>query len=369
MRAVHSGPCRRVPTSMICAIGDRSVLCNSLAMWLNIPSRLRKPWRSAGKPKGGMRVFITGGSGCVGHYLVRDFLADPENEIVLLLRTPEKLTLPENAGSRVTILQGDLTDGARLLQGQGRVDLGVLAATAWGGPRTFDITVDANLALTDQLIADGCDRIIYFATASVMSRDLQLIDEARDHGTAYIRAKHKLVSMIETRSNAAQLIGFFPTVIFGGGEAPVDAPRSHLVRMLFENKRWMPLLRRLSANGRLHLIHPADIARLAVHYATADGSNGPQRIVLGNAPNTVDELIAAVATATGHRHRPVLRVTGQRVEFVAKLLRLKMTPWDFYNARNTDQSYPSAVKPSDFGLPMEMPDIHAGLRAVGFAKT
>ena len=87
------------------------------------------------------------------------------------------------------------------------------------------------------------------------------------------------------------------------------------------------------------------------------------------AESTVDELIAAVATATGHRHRPVLRVTGQRVEFVAKLLRLKMTPWDFYNARNTDQSYPSAVKPSDFGLPMEMPDIHAGLRAVGFAKT
>lgn len=316
-----------------------------------------------------MRVFITGGSGCVGHYLVREFLADPNTEIVLLLRTPEKLTLPENAGDRVTILQGDLTDGAGLLQGQGRFDLGVLAATAWGGPRTFDITVDANLALADQLIADGCDRIIYFATASVMSRDLQLIEEARDHGTAYIRAKHKLVSTIETRADAARIIGFFPTVIFGGGEAPVNAPRSHLVRMLFENKRWLPLLRRLSANGRLHLIHPADIARLTVHYATEETGETPARIVLGNAPNTVDELIAAVATATGRRHRPLFRVTEQRVEFVAKLLRLKMTPWDFYNARNTDQSYPSAVKPSDFGLPMEMTDIHAGLRAVGFAKT
>ncbi|MEL7462091.1 MAG: NAD(P)-dependent oxidoreductase [Pseudomonadota bacterium] len=316
-----------------------------------------------------MRVFITGGSGCVGHYLVREFLADPSNELVLLLRTPGKLTLPDNAGSRVTVLQGDLTDGARLLHDQGRFDLAILAATAWGGARTFDVTVDANLALADQLIGDGCERIIYFATASVMSRDLELIEEARDHGTAYIRAKHKLVSTIETRANAARIIGFFPTVVFGGGEAPVNAPRSHLVRMLFENKRWLPLLRRLSANGRLHLIHPADIARLAVHFATAAQGDGPERIVLGNAPNTVDELIAAVATATGHRHRPIFRVTENRVEFVAKVLRLKMTPWDLYNARNTDQSYPSAVKPSDFGLPMEMADIHAGLRAVGFAKT
>ena len=81
-----------------------------------------------------MRVFITGGSGCVGHYLVRQYLKDPNAEIVLLLRNPGKLQLPETDRDRVEILEGDLTEGAALLAGQPGFDLGILAATAWGGP-------------------------------------------------------------------------------------------------------------------------------------------------------------------------------------------------------------------------------------------
>ena len=313
-----------------------------------------------------MRVFITGGSGCVGHYLVHHFLADPTAELVLLLRTPSKLNLPAGAEDRVTILKGDLTEGADLLKGQAPFDLGILAATAWGGPRTFEVTVDANLAITDRLIELGCPRIIYFATASVLARNATLLDEARDHGTNYIRAKHKLVEEIEKRGDRAHIVGFFPTVIFGGGEAPVDAPRSHLVRMLFENRRWLPVLRRISANGRLHLIHPADIATLASHFGAAGGSGKTERVILGNEPTSVDDLIRAVAEAMGRAHRPLIRITERRIETAAKVFRIKMTPWDRYNAHHADQSYPMAVMPGDFGLPIAMPDIQTGLRAVGF---
>ncbi|MEM9710415.1 MAG: NAD(P)-dependent oxidoreductase [Pseudomonadota bacterium] len=313
-----------------------------------------------------MRVFITGGSGCVGHYLVHRFLEDPETELVLLLRRPERLTLPNGSEGRVTVLKGDLRSGPEHREALQGIDLGLLAATAWGGKDTFDITVGANLTLTDLLIEGGAKKIVYFASASVLARDGSLLDQAREIGTEYIQAKYRLVEEIETRSDRARLTGFFPTVIFGGGAAPVGAPLSHFARMLFENQRWLPLLRHLSAPGRLHLIHPGDIATLAWHFAHQPETEGYARVVLGNAPVRVDDLIGDLARAAGRRHRPLLRVTDGRLRAFAKLFRARLSEWDWYCATHTDQSYPTAIMPGDLGLKVEMPDMAAGLKSIGF---
>lgn len=313
-----------------------------------------------------MRVFITGGSGCVGHYLVSEFLKDPETELVLLLRNPGKLRLPEGTAHRVTIIEGDLRDAASYTEALRDFDVGILAATAWGGKDTFDITVGANLALADALIAGGCRRIVYFASASVLDRDLKLLPDAAEHGTPYIRAKHRLVEEIEARGEAARVTGIFPTVIFGGGADPVGAPLSHAARMLFENRRWLPLLRRLAAPGRLHLIHPADIATLVHHYARSEESSGTARIVFGNPVVTVNEMIDAIARAAGRSQRPWVRITERRIDVFARLFGIKLSPWDRYCAENLDQSFPTAVCPADLGLPVAMPDLAAGLREIGF---
>ena len=313
-----------------------------------------------------MRVFITGGSGCVGHYLVHRFLEDPGNELVLLLRSPGKLTLPPGTEGRVRILTGDLRDGAGFADELQSIDLALLAATAWGGKDTFDITVRANVALADTLVAGGCGHVIYFGSASVLDRNLELLAPAAEHGTPYIRAKHQLVEEIEKRADRARITGVFPTVIFGGGAPPVNAPLAHASRMLFENIRWLPVIRRLSAPGRLHLIHPADIATLMAHYA-ADPPDAP-RTVLGNPATTVNEMIDDIARATGRRHRPLVAITESRIDFFARLFGIKMSPWDRYNAEHLDQSYPSAVCPADLGLPMAMPDLSAGLRDIGFPR-
>jgi len=311
-----------------------------------------------------MKVFITGGSGCVGHYLVHRFLKNPETELVLLLRNPAKLNLPEGTEDRVRILKGDLREGAGFADDLRGVDLGLLAATAWGGPATFDITVRANVELADTLIAGGCRHVVYFASASVLDRELSLLAPAAEHGTAYIRAKHRLVEEIETRHGEARVTGIFPTVIFGGGEAPVNAPLAHASRMLFENKRWLPLVRRLKAPGRLHIIHPADIATLMDHYAKAPPET--RRIVLGNPVTTVNAMIEDVARAMGRRHAPLLSITENRIDLFARIFRIEMSSWDRYCAEHLDQSYPTAVNPASLGLPQAMPDLAAGLRGIGF---
>ena len=38
-----------------------------------------------------MRIFITGASGCIGHYLVETLIENTDHELFLMMRNPAKL--------------------------------------------------------------------------------------------------------------------------------------------------------------------------------------------------------------------------------------------------------------------------------------
>ncbi len=328
-----------------------------------------------------MRILITGAAGCVGQYLVEDLLERSAHDLVLLMRDPAKLTVPERHRHRVTVIAGDLRalDGWRThLAG---IDAALLVATAWGGTETRAITVEANLALADALIAAGCGHILYFATGSVLATDGTLLPEAERYGTDYIRSKHELVARMEARAGGAtRITGLFPTLVFGGGGTPAPGfgakPMSHLARLALQVRPWLWLLRRLTAEGRFHIVHAADIAIVArllidgaaapAHAGTAE--NGAARIVLGNAPLTVDAMVRELAAARGRRHRPLFRLTTANAGAFIRLFRIEMTPWDRYLMQHPDQGYPGAVNPAHMGAAMAMPTLTDGLRSIGFAR-
>ena len=52
-------------------------------------------------------VFITGASGCVGHYLIKQCLLHTDWQIHVLVRVPERLKFSEEEKKRVTVHQGD----------------------------------------------------------------------------------------------------------------------------------------------------------------------------------------------------------------------------------------------------------------------
>ena len=193
-----------------------------------------------------MRILITGASGCVGQYLVEELLSNPEHELVLFLRDRRRLPLPDNALARVTFVECDLRDAARQTDRLNGIDAAVLLATAWGGEETFDVTVKANVALTDELIARNCRHILYFATASVLESDGTISETARTIGTDYIRAKSQLVEALETRKDRVHLSGLFPTLVMGGRIEAPKKPESHFAKLIKEIARWMWLGRFLT---------------------------------------------------------------------------------------------------------------------------
>lgn len=318
-----------------------------------------------------MRILITGASGCVGQYIVEELLDNTAHDLVLLLRDRNRLPLPPQALSRVSIIEGDLRDAANNITALDDIDVAILLATAWGGDDTFDITVNANVALADRLIAQGCRRILYFATASVLTSQGVLSDQARDLGTDYIRAKWSLVGELESRGENTHIIGLFPTLVLGGRITQPTKPLSHFAKLLLQIAPWMRAGRFFSAPGRFHIIHARDIAVMVRHLSerpTTSDSDKPERIVLGNPARTVEELVADFCRHSGRTVRPLISVTPRLSGLLIRIFRIRLSPWDKYCMENPDQSYADAACPATFGLSGHAPELADGLEDIGIAR-
>lgn len=312
-----------------------------------------------------MRILMTGGSGCVGYYLVQSLLA-AGHDLVLVVRSPEKLPPEVRHSPQVQILPVDLRDIAAIRPALAGVHAAILVATAWGGPDAEAVIRDANLALTDALVAAGCPHVLYFATASVLGRDGSLLPQAAALGTEYVRAKFGLVQAMETRASAqTRITGLFPTLVFGGIPDNAFAPLSHFARLLLQVRPYLWLVRLLSAEGRLHMIHAADIATVTRAEVESAAQGGVARVILGNPATSADDLVRAACRHFGKRRLRLFTLRKGLAEVLIKLFRIQLSPWDRYCMENPDQSYAGAVNPAAYGMPVAMPDLGAGFTSLG----
>lgn len=303
------------------------------------------------------RILVTGASGCVGHYVIETLAARADLDIVALVRDRRRLALPAEMLARVTILERDLCSGIEtVLEGIGRIDDAVLIAAAWGGEEAWAVNLHGSVDLAEKLIDQGCTRIVYFATASVLESDLTTSSAAREYGTDYIRSKAHLVDAMERFASRADIIGLFPTLVLGGKEL---WPWSHFARLLKQAARWARLAGFFRVDGRLHFIHAEDIAniisRLLLQSVNAAGN--ARRFVLGQPVITVNEFVNQYCDALGVRRVGLLPITDGVAEALIRIFRIKLSNWDRHCMVNRDQYYPSAVCAASFDADDAFPDL------------
>jgi nucleoside-diphosphate-sugar epimerase len=284
------------------------------------------------------RILVTGATGCVGHYVIEALHADPEVELVLLARDPAKLRLPLH--DRLTWIQDDVRNveaHAEALAGLAGV---VHIATAWGDPASYPINVDATLALA-RLTAPA--PMVYFSTASILDERNHPMAIADTEGTDYIRSKYLAHQALKASESGARVMTVFPTIIFGGGP---HHPTAHASNGLPGLVRALWALRWLTADGSLHFIHAADIARIVVHLLAAPRPGA--ELVLGNACVTVDELLARMCTFYALPRGWTMDLTPL-TGLIARLAGGRMNSWDRVCVRQRHFRY-DAVNPRALGL-------------------
>ncbi len=279
------------------------------------------------------KVFLTGGAGCVGHYVIERLLADPGRQVHALVRDPDRLRA--DLRERVVVHVGDLGDPASFAHILPEMDGAILAAASWGGPEAQRINAEATWAILDGLDPARCRRVVYLSTASVLGSDGAALGAAGEHGTEYIRSKHAALGGLVRTRNAKRVVTLFPTVILGGDDRH---PVSPALRGLREFLPFIGLLRFLTLDARFHVVHAYDVARVAVHLLAAEIVPEPP-IVLGIPALAVGEALARLARLHGHGPVPQLDLTALALALPA-LVPHKFTDWDRYCLRHRDLSYP-----------------------------
>ena len=121
-------------------------------------------------------ILITGASGCVGQYIANWLMENSSSELFLWVRDPRKITSINIKSPRVKVLVGDLRQPNKFKEELSKVNRVIHTATAWGDPkRAKEVNIDAVKNLLNLLNPFKIKQIIYFSTASVLDRNLNLL--------------------------------------------------------------------------------------------------------------------------------------------------------------------------------------------------
>ena len=321
------------------------------------------------------RILITGASGCVGQHIADLLYRETDAELLLWLRDPSKLTAVPAADPRITLLVGDLRDVEPHRAQIASATRIIHTATAWGDPERAQ---QVNVVAVKQMLAatnpEVLEQVVYFSTASILNKDLQLLPEAMPYGTEYIQTKAQCLEQLEQHPLAQRSVAVFPTLVFGGR---VDGsgvfPTSYLTAGLKEGTRWLWLAKWLRAEASFHFIHAADIARVCAHLATSPHQPNPEvgqgavrRLVLGQPSVTVNETVKRLCRWRRGWYPPIgLDLRGWLIEGLIKLLHIEVNAWDRFSIRQRHFVHDPISPPERFGLVSHAPTLEAVFEDAG----
>lgn len=310
------------------------------------------------------RIFVTGASGCIGHYIVDALIQHTSHELFLLVRNPSKLQLDCNLRPGVTVLDADLREIERFGKFLKTMDCAILAATSWGGTQeAFDINVVKTVRLMNLLDPDICQQVLYFSTASILDRHNQPLRQAGQIGTDYIKSKYICHQQLPKLAIAPRITTLFPTLVFGGDS---QKPYSHLSSGLPDVVKWIDLIRFFKADGSFHFIHAQDIAQVVLHLVDHPPQPEQSRqIVLGNSAIAANQAVSEVCAYLNKQIYFRLPLSPQLADLFIALFRIQMAAWDRFCLSYRHFTYENVVNPASFGLQPYCPNVADLLKVTG----
>lgn len=287
------------------------------------------------------KIFITGITGCVGHYVFDALVSNPDYELYLLIRNPQKMLRNLSAYKNVFVVSGDLRrieEHTKLLK---QMDYVVHIAANWGAT---EVNYHHTIKLFSLLDPVKCKKIIYFSTASILDSNNEPVDSAYQFGTWYIKAKYQCYQHLPQLRVYDRIITLFPTWVLGGDQSH---PYSHALSGITGVKKRLWLLRFFTVNLKFHFIHAEDVALIVDFLLKSEAHE--KKYVLGNALISAGQLIEEVC---GYYHKKIyfrIRISPWLIRLLAWLLGRWLHPWDKYCLSKNKFEY-KVVNAATFGL-------------------
>lgn len=252
-----------------------------------------------------------------------ELVNNPNYELYLLVRNPQKLKFDPKLFPNITIINDDLKDIEKHADLIKQMDCVIHIAADWGGN---EVNYDYTLALFNLLDPGRCKKVIYFSTASILGPDNKPLEEAEKFGTHYIRSKYRFYKKLPELKIYPNVITLFPTWVLGGDKRH---PYSHASQGILDLRKWLWLIRFFTVDASFHFIHARDVALIVKYLLEKEVKE--KDIIVGNAPITASRFLREVC----HFFKvPVyfqLPIPVQLVQFLAFVTGRKLHPWDLYS--------------------------------------
>jgi len=287
------------------------------------------------------KIFVTGITGCVGHYLFDLLVSNPDYQLYLLVRDPAKMKTDLSAYANVTVIKDDLSNIEKYAETLKEMDYVVHIAAGWGGTET---NYEYTLALFNLLDVKRCKKIIYFSTASILGPDNRVMEKMGEIGTSYIQGKYRCYKALPQLKVYDRLITLFPTWVLGGDSRH---PYSHATAGILGAIKWLWLIRFFTFDISFHFIHARDIALIVDHLLKNEVKE--KEYVLGNSLITAGQLVREICD---YFNKPVyfrMRISPAFVEMAASIFGKGLSPWDKYCLERRSFEY-RIVNARTFGL-------------------
>jgi nucleoside-diphosphate-sugar epimerase len=288
------------------------------------------------------KVFITGISGCVGHYLFDELSQNPEYELYLLVRNPKKLKFDY---TKATIIQDKLNDIKKHAELIRQMDYVIHLAAAWG---SSELNYDYTLDLFNLLDPAQCKKVIYFSTASILNEKNQLLPEAEKLGTPYIRSKYRFYKKLPELKIYPNTITLFPTWVLGGDK---NHPVSHASKGIIQARKWLWLIRFFTVEASFHFIHARDIARIVRFLLENETSE--KNFVLGNKNITISRFLKETCRYFKKQVFFQIPIPLTPVRILALLTGHRLHSWDLFCFKKRHFQH-KTVNARHFGLSSDL---------------
>ncbi|HJT23855.1 MAG TPA: NAD(P)-dependent oxidoreductase [bacterium] len=245
-----------------------------------------------------MKIFLTGGSGFIGHWVVKQYLEEG-HQLRLLVRNPKKIPSLKNMAN-VEILEGGLYDKPVLVNGLKGVDACVHIALGWGETPTTMLEKDTAVTafLMEEAEKTGVKQFLYTSSTAA-------VGEFRPHMTESIDVRPMDLYGATKASSEAYLLGFgakvkmrcniirpgytFGNPAFSDG---VTQPDQRFNQIAAAAKKGQPIT--VTKYDGTQFIWAGDLAKL---YSAVLNSNHNRRIFFGLSTEFVTwEAVAKKAT-------------------------------------------------------------------------
>lgn len=248
-----------------------------------------------------MRIFITGGTGFIGGYLVQQ-LAATEHELVCLARASSDVEPLERAGA--TVVRGDLTEPNSYAEGIAGCEWVVSLANLFDfwvpdRRRYREVNVEGTRALLEAALEAGASKVVHVSTGAVYGDASWPITESSEPGphcaSDYARSKREgdRVAWELFDSRGLPLVMIYPGAVVGPGDPKAAG-------------RYLDRLR----SGRM----PAQVAT-GHTFAWVDVRDVAEAIVRAlETPGNIGEryLVVAENLTFGDLNRMVCEISGTR---------------------------------------------------------